>query len=129
MIITKEMFDEFVESAENQSILWTDTLALIGVTVGDVPDVDVIEELKAEIEKLAGLVRGWHYLAVGPDEMGDYHTQKALIEASEPYAHPALKAPTVFATYTGKGWVAYATEAAASAALRARAALAQETQP
>ena len=43
MIITKEMFDEFVESAENHSILWTDTLALIGVTVGDVPDVDVIE--------------------------------------------------------------------------------------
>jgi hypothetical protein len=88
-----------------------------------------IEAQAAEIEKLAGLVQGWHYLAVGPDEMGDYHTQKALIEASEPYAHPALKAPTVFATYTGKGWVAYATEAAASAALRARAALAQETQP
>ena len=83
----------------------------------------------AEIATLKSLVQGWHYLAVGPDEMGDYHTQKALIEASEPYAHPALKAPTVFATYTGKGWVAYATEAAASAALRARAALAQETQP
>ena len=33
MIITKEMFDEFVESAENHSILWTDTLALIGVYV------------------------------------------------------------------------------------------------
>jgi hypothetical protein len=52
MIITKEMFDEFVESAENHTILWTDTLALIGVTVGDVPDVDVIGELEAEIEKL-----------------------------------------------------------------------------
>ena len=52
MIITKEMYDEFVESAENQSILWTDTLALIGVTVGDVPDVDVIEAQMAEIEKL-----------------------------------------------------------------------------
>jgi hypothetical protein len=54
--------------------------------------VDVIEAQAAEIEKLAGLVRGWHYLAVGPDEMSDYHTQKALIRASEPYAHPALKA-------------------------------------
>jgi hypothetical protein len=52
VIITKEMYDEFVESAENQSILWTDTLALIGVTVGDVPDVDVIEAQMAEIEKL-----------------------------------------------------------------------------
>ena len=53
---------------------------------------DLIEAQAAEIEKLAGLVRIWHYLAVGPDEMGDYHTQKALIRASEPYAHPALKA-------------------------------------
>jgi hypothetical protein len=52
MIITKEMFDEFVESAENQNILWTDTLALIGVTVGDVPDVDVIEAQAAEIARL-----------------------------------------------------------------------------
>jgi hypothetical protein len=52
MIITKEMYDEFVESAENHSILWTDTLALIGVTVGDVPDVDVIGELEAEIVRL-----------------------------------------------------------------------------
>jgi hypothetical protein len=52
MIITKEMFDEFVESAENHTILWTDTLALIGVTVGDVPDVDVIGELEAEIVRL-----------------------------------------------------------------------------
>jgi hypothetical protein len=46
------MYDEFVESAENQNILWTDTLALIGVTVGDVPDVDVIEAQAAEIERL-----------------------------------------------------------------------------
>ena len=52
MIITKEMFDEFIESAENHTILWTDTLALIGVTVGDVPDVDVIEALEAEIARL-----------------------------------------------------------------------------
>ena len=52
MVITKEMYDEFVESAENQNILWTDTLALIGVTVGDVPDVDVIEAQAAEIERL-----------------------------------------------------------------------------
>jgi hypothetical protein len=46
------MFDEFIESAENHTILWTDTLALIGVTVGDVPDVDVIEALEAEIARL-----------------------------------------------------------------------------
>jgi len=52
----------------------------------------VIGELKAEIERLSGLVQGWHYLAVGPDEMGDYHTQKQLIKLSEPYASPALKA-------------------------------------
>ena len=52
MIITKEMFDEFVESAEDTQILWTDTLALIGVTVGDVPDVDVIDAQAAEIARL-----------------------------------------------------------------------------
>ena len=50
----------------------------------------VIEAQAAEIEKLKSIVRGWHYLAVGPDEMGDYYTQKALIKASEPYADPAL---------------------------------------
>ena len=52
---------------------------------------DHITALTAERDALAGIVRGWHYLAVGPDEMGDYHTQKGLIKASEPYAHPALK--------------------------------------
>jgi uncharacterized small protein (DUF1192 family) len=52
MIITEEMYDEFVESAEDHTILWTDTLALIGVTVGDVPDVDVIEAQAAEIARL-----------------------------------------------------------------------------
>lgn len=50
-----------------------------------------IAELEAERDTLSGLVQGWHYLAVGPDEMGDYHTQKQLIELSEPYASPALK--------------------------------------
>ena len=58
MIITREMFDEFVESAEDTQILWTDTLALIGVTVGDVPDVDVIEELEAEIARLREAIAG-----------------------------------------------------------------------
>lgn len=53
---------------------------------------DRIEALEAENERLRGLVQGWHYLAVGPDEMGDYYTQKQLIKASEPYAHPALRA-------------------------------------
>jgi hypothetical protein len=55
MIITKEMYDEFVESAENHSILWTDTLALIGVTVGDVPDV--IEAQADEIARTDLLLR------------------------------------------------------------------------
>lgn len=51
-----------------------------------------IAELERECDTLSGLVQGWHYLAVGPDEMGDYHTQKQLIKLSEPYASPALKA-------------------------------------
>jgi hypothetical protein len=49
-----------------------------------------VEAQAAEIEQLKSIVQGWHYLAVGPDEMGDYYTQKALIKASEPYADPAL---------------------------------------
>jgi len=49
-----------------------------------------VDALEAEIEKLKSIVQGWHYLAVGPDEMGDYYTQKQLIKASEPYASPAL---------------------------------------
>jgi hypothetical protein len=49
-------------------------------------------EAAQEIERLRGLVRGWHYLAVGPDEMGDYYTHKQLVKLSEPYASPALAA-------------------------------------
>ena len=48
--------------------------------------------LQEERDKLASIVRGWHWLAVGPDEMGDYLHQRELIKASEPYADPALKA-------------------------------------
>lgn len=48
--------------------------------------------LREENEVLKSLVRGWHYLAVGPDERGDYYTQKQLIKASEPYALRALLA-------------------------------------
>lgn len=51
---------------------------------------ETVEAQAAEIEKLKSIVQGWHYLAVGPDEMGDYYTQKQLIKASEPYASPAL---------------------------------------
>lgn len=51
-----------------------------------------VRELRAENEVLKSLVRGWHYLAVGPDEMGDYYTQKQLIKASEPYALRTLLA-------------------------------------
>ena len=50
-----------------------------------------IEALEAENDSLKAIVQGWHWLAVGPDEMGDYYTQKHLIKASEPYASPALK--------------------------------------
>ena len=52
---------------------------------------DRIEALEAENGRLKAIVHGWHWLAVGPDEMGDYYTQKQLIEASKPYASPALK--------------------------------------
>lgn len=48
--------------------------------------------LQEERDKLASIVRGWHWLAVGPDEMGDYLHQRELIKESEPYADPALKA-------------------------------------
>lgn len=51
-----------------------------------------VEALRAEVAKLSSIVRGWHWLAVGPDEMGDYLHQRELIKASEPYANPALKA-------------------------------------
>lgn len=51
-----------------------------------------ITALTAERDALAGIVRGWHWLAVGPDEMGDYLHQRELIKASEPYASPALNA-------------------------------------
>lgn len=54
--------------------------------------VDLIEALTAERDALASIVRGWHWLAVGPDEMSDYLHQRELIKASEPYANPALKA-------------------------------------
>jgi hypothetical protein len=54
--------------------------------------VDLITALTAERDALAGIVRGWHWLAVGPDEMGDYQHQRELIKASEPYASPALRA-------------------------------------
>lgn len=55
--------------------------------------VDImLEQAALEIEKLRSLVRAWHYQAVGPDEMGDYHTHKQLIAASEPYASEALVA-------------------------------------
>ena len=81
MIITKEMFDEFVESAEDTQILWTDTLALIGVTVGDVPDVDVIEAQAAEIERLReALVDVTHFA----DRNGVDIARAALAQETQP---------------------------------------------
>lgn len=50
-----------------------------------------VAALEDENDTLKGLVHGWHYLAVGPDEMGDYYTHKQLVKLSEPYASPALK--------------------------------------
>lgn len=37
---------------------------------------DRIEALEAENGRLKAIVQGWHWLAVGPDEMGDYYTKK-----------------------------------------------------
>jgi hypothetical protein len=54
-------------------------------------DVEVAK-LRTEPDSLAGIVQGWHYLAVGPDEMGDYYTHKQLMKLSEPYASPGLRA-------------------------------------
>jgi hypothetical protein len=51
-----------------------------------------VAKLRAERDNLAGIVQGWHYLAVGPDEMGDYYTHKQLVKLSEPYASPGLRA-------------------------------------
>jgi hypothetical protein len=51
-----------------------------------------IETLAYENGTLKAIVQGWHYLAIGPDEMGDYYTHKQLVKASEPYASPAIKA-------------------------------------
>jgi hypothetical protein len=67
-----------------------------GMTCMDADDARAIlahiTALTAERDALAGIVRGWHWLAVGPDEMGDYQHQRELIKASEPYASPALQA-------------------------------------
>lgn len=52
---------------------------------------NTVAALEYENGSLKAIVQGWHWLAVGPDEMGDYYTQKQLIKASEPYASPALK--------------------------------------
>jgi len=53
--------------------------------------LEIRQQLEYENGSLKAIVHGWHWLAVGPDEMGDYYTQKQLIKASEPYASPALK--------------------------------------
>jgi uncharacterized protein YbaA (DUF1428 family) len=100
MIITKEMYDEFVESAENHTILWTDTLALIGVTVCDVPDVNVIDALEAENARLReALTYAW-----GLVEDATYNDSVMMIRQSR-----------FLSTYYDENGI--------------RAALAQETQP
>jgi hypothetical protein len=53
---------------------------------------EALEAANYENGSLKAIVQGWHYLAVGPDEMGDYYTHKQLVKASEPYASPALRA-------------------------------------
>lgn len=52
---------------------------------------EALEAANHENGSLRAIVQGWHYLAVGPDEMGDYYTHKQLVKASEPYALPALR--------------------------------------
>jgi hypothetical protein len=76
------MSDDLIERLRNPDHNWHEAACAEAFTV--------IEAQAAEIERLKSIVRGWHYLAVGPDEMGDYYTQKQLIKASEPYASPAL---------------------------------------
>lgn len=52
---------------------------------------EALDAANYENGTLKAIVQGWHYLAVGPDEMGDYYTHKQLVKASEPYASPALR--------------------------------------
>jgi len=52
---------------------------------------EALDAANHENGSLKAIVQGWHYLAVGPDEMGDYYTHKQLVKASEPYASPALR--------------------------------------
>ena len=75
------------EDGELLTIAWMD-----GMHRSNKAHRERVKELEAENDTLKSLVRGWHYLAVGPDEMGDYYTHKQLIKASEPYASPALVA-------------------------------------
>ena len=60
-----------------------------------------VEALAYENGTLKAIVQGWHYLAVGPDEMGDYYTHKQLVKASEPYASPALAKISKASTSSG----------------------------
>ena len=117
MIITKEMFDEFVESAENQNILWTDTLALIGVTVGDVPDVDVIEAQAAEIARLREAVKPF----VGI--IGKSGEKVTITIGADTWTH------VLTTVHFEELREAYRINDENYQAWKARAALAQETQP
>jgi hypothetical protein len=97
-----KLVDDFVTQIEH-AILVADTNS--ATWRGDLRDVvfhfveghatalqSQVAALTAERDTLAGIVQGWHYLAVGPDEMGDYHTHKQLVKLSEPYASPSLRA-------------------------------------
>ena len=85
------LLDEVTQSVKNRP-MDAPLTATESIFAGTWPNVRAhIDALGAENATLKALVRGWHYLAVGPDEMGDYHTHRALIKASEPYAHPSLK--------------------------------------
>jgi hypothetical protein len=85
-------FSDQAPQASTEATWCDDTLPCARYTEDLAARDEKIAELERERETLSGLVQGWHYLAVGPDEMGDYHTQKQLIKLSEPYASPALKA-------------------------------------
>lgn len=84
-------FGDQAPQASTEAAWCDDTLPCARYTAALAAKDAQIAELERECDTLSGLVQGWHYLAVGPDEMGDYHTQKQLIKLSEPYASPALK--------------------------------------
>jgi hypothetical protein len=138
LTITRAQYDEFVESAEDHTILWTTTLALIGVTVGDVPDVDVIEELKAEIARLrkeqADEIAAWERLYdTMMDVRFEIQAERNAARAENARLREALNALPddigLFRLIREAGRTNHSKARAVHNVLTSAAALAQETQP